>query len=68
MRYSHTIVLAVCIVTAFCIFFGWCLWNSCSRAIQADCAELAYRRDLEASMAAGGKGKGVAEEKEGEKT
>lgn len=67
MRYSHAIILTVCLVSAFCILFGWFLWTSCRRAILADCAELAYQRDLEASIKAFDQAKAQAESKKGGK-
>ena len=61
MKYSDAIILTVVLVVAFCIFFGWCLYKSCSRVIAAELQELAYRKDAEAraaTAAAGGTGKG----------
>ena len=44
MPASHTIVLTLVLVAAFVIFFSWCLYNSCSRAVDAEFAELQERQ------------------------
>lgn len=46
MKYSHAIILTVFLIIIFCIFFGWFLYRSCHRAIDAEFQELQYRRDV----------------------
>ncbi|KAF1925677.1 uncharacterized protein M421DRAFT_423507 [Didymella exigua CBS 183.55] len=41
---SHAIVLTLVLVVAFTIFFSWCLYSSCSRAVDAEFAELQEQR------------------------
>lgn len=44
MPASHTIVLTIILVAAFCIFFGVCLWKSCGRAVDAEFVVLQEQR------------------------
>ncbi|KAH7374329.1 hypothetical protein BKA66DRAFT_422597 [Pyrenochaeta sp. MPI-SDFR-AT-0127] len=52
MKYSHAIILTIILVVVFCVFFGWCLYNSCSRAINAEFQEPTEHKDIEAQVAA----------------
>ncbi|CAO2651576.1 Nn.00g041460.m01.CDS01 [Neocucurbitaria sp. VM-36] len=54
MKYSEAIILTIMLVVVFCVFFGWCLYKSCSRAIDAEFQELAYRKDVQAQAVANG--------------
>ena len=44
MPASHAIVLTLVLVATFAIFFSWCLYSSCSRAVDAEFAELQERQ------------------------
>jgi hypothetical protein len=44
MPASHAIVLTLILVAAFTILFSWCLYSSCSRAVDAEFAELQERQ------------------------
>ncbi|KAF3039279.1 Ribosome-releasing factor 2, mitochondrial [Didymella keratinophila] len=44
MPASHAIVLTLVLVAAFAIVFSWCLYSSCSRAVDAEFAELQERQ------------------------
>jgi uncharacterized membrane protein YgcG len=36
MLYSHAIILTLVLIVIFCCFFGWCLYKSCWRIIDAE--------------------------------
>lgn len=41
---SHAIILTLMLITAFILFFAWCLYKSCSRAIDAEFVDLQEQR------------------------
>ncbi|KAI2488214.1 hypothetical protein Ptr902_02347 [Pyrenophora tritici-repentis] len=45
MKATHIIVITLLLVTAFCIFFGWCLYKSCRRVIDVEHHELRCRQE-----------------------
>ena len=49
---SHVIVLTIVLVAAFCIFFCWCLYGSCGRAVDAEFMVLQEQRQAQAAAAA----------------
>ncbi|KAB2107171.1 hypothetical protein AG0111_0g4514 [Alternaria gaisen] len=66
MKYIHTIILTLILVTFFCCFFGYCLMRSCRRAVDLEFQEINYMRDVEAQ--AEGSVSGGAKSKDGSKT
>ena len=55
MKYAHALILALFLVTAFCIFFGWCLYKSCRRVIDAQALELTNQQDIAVEAAINGR-------------
>jgi hypothetical protein len=51
MKYAHAIILTMVLIVTFCIFFGWCLYKSCWRVIDAEVLELERQKGGEAQAA-----------------
>ena len=51
MPASHAIVITIILVAAFVIFFSWCLYNSCGRAVDAEFVVLEEQRRAQAEGA-----------------
>ncbi|KAF1938092.1 hypothetical protein EJ02DRAFT_514778 [Clathrospora elynae] len=58
MKYRDAMILTVVLIVLFCCFFGWCLYKSCHRAIDAEFHELTYRRNAEGAAAKNSSGSG----------